>query len=114
MSTSQGDCGELAERIKRLERQNRMWKIGGLAAVVALAAAITASALAQQYPLPRGAQRELRAPTVEAEHFVLKSDSGQTEGELTVTPQGPVLNLYDVNGRVIWSTRGGTRPADGN
>jgi hypothetical protein len=111
MSTSQQDSGELVQRVKRLERQNRMWKIGGIAAIVALATAITASAWAQQYVLPRNAQRALRAPTVEAEHFVLKSDSGQTEGELTITPQGPVLNLYDANGGVIWSTRGGARPA---
>jgi hypothetical protein len=113
MSASQEDCGELVQRVKRLERQNRMWRISGLAAIMALAAAITASAWAQQYPLPRGAHRELRIRTVEAEHFILKSETGQTEGELTVTPQGPVINLYGMDGRVIWSTRGGARPVDG-
>ena len=114
MSTSQEDYGELARQMKRLEHQNRMWKIGGLAAIVALAAAITANAWAQEYALPRGAQRTLSAPTVEAQHFVLKDANGQTKGELTVTREGPVLNLYGVNGRVIWSTQGGARPADGD
>ncbi len=111
MSTSREDYGELVCRVKRLERQNWFWRLSGLAAVVALAAAITAGAWAQQYVVPPGTQRALRAPTMEAEHFVLKSANGQTEGELTVTPQGPILNLYGMDGRVIWSTRGGAWPA---
>jgi hypothetical protein len=96
----------LEERIEQLERQNRSWKIGGIAAIAALAVSLTASAWAQQHN-----ERAFRAQTVESEHFILKNAGGQTEGELTVTPQGPVLNLYGAGGQIVWSTKGGTRPA---
>jgi ferric-dicitrate binding protein FerR (iron transport regulator) len=97
---------ELEARVKRLERQNRRWKIGGIAAVAALAFSLAATAWAQQ----RNAM-PFRTPTVEAEHFVLKDASGVTRGEFTMTANGPVLQLFGPGGRVIWSTRGGARPA---
>lgn len=96
----------LEERIEKLERQNRRWKIGGIGAIAALAVSLTASAWAQQRN-----ERAFRAKTVESEHFILKSAHGQTEGEFMVTPQGPVLNLYGTGGQVVWSTKGGARPA---
>jgi hypothetical protein len=85
--------------VNRLERKNRFWKFGGVAAVMALAAALTASAWAQ-----RRNMTPFRSQTVEAEHFVLKDAGGATRGELTMTPRGPVLDLFGPDGRVIWST----------
>jgi hypothetical protein len=98
---------ELTQRLRKLERQNHAWKIGGIAAVAALAISLTASAWAQEL---RQAM-PFRSKTVEAEHFVLKSADGATRGEFTVTATGPVLQLFSPNGQVIWSTRGGARPA---
>jgi hypothetical protein len=106
MNTTQEASGELLQRVQRLERQNRFWKLGGILAVLALAASLTASAWAQR----RNAM-PFRTPTVEAEHFVLKDANGATRGEFTVTPNGPVLQLFGPGGHVIWSTLGGARPA---
>jgi len=105
MQTSQDGTLELAKRISRLERQNRSWKIGGIAAIAALAFSLTAGLWAQEQVLPPGTERAFRSRTVEAEHFILKDESGHTMGEFTVTPQGPVINLYGLNGKTIWSTR---------
>lgn len=107
MSTSMEEQQELAERVRRLERQNRSWKIGGIAAIAALAVSLTASAWAQE----RRAEMPFRTATVEAEHFVLKDGSGATRGDFTVTPTGPVLELLGPDGSVVWSTKGGWRPA---
>jgi len=111
MRASQDGTLELAERVAKLERQNRFWKIGGIAAIVALACSLTAGVWAQARVLPRGAERAFRSRTVEAEHFVLKDASGATRGEFSVTPQGPVLEIFGPAGKVIWSTRSGPRPA---
>ena len=107
MHTSADGTQELVERIGRLERQNRFWKIGGIAAMVALACSLTASVWAQA--LPPGTARALRAQTIEAQHFVLKSADGQTEREFTVSARGPVIELFGPGGKVIWSTRSGPR-----
>lgn len=98
---------DLTERLRTLEQQNRSWKIGGIAAVAALAISLTAGAWAQELRQ----RMPFRSPTIEAEHFVLKSADGATRGEFTVTATGPVLQLFGPNGRIIWSTRGGARPA---
>ncbi|MGH9688281.1 MAG: hypothetical protein ACRD5K_14450 [Candidatus Acidiferrales bacterium] len=111
MSTAMDERQELMERVGRLERQNRFWKIGGIAAIGALAVSLTATLWAQERVLPRGAERPLRVQTVESEHFVLKDSAGATRGEFTVTPTGPVLELLGPDGKVIWSTKGGWRPA---
>lgn len=100
MSTSQEEYGELLQRVRRLERQNRRWKVGGIAAIAVLAASLTATAWAQQ----RNAM-PFRTPTVEAEHFVLKDADGVTRGQFTMTLSGPVLELLAPDGKVIWSTR---------
>ncbi|MGH9740138.1 MAG: hypothetical protein ACRD4X_16380 [Candidatus Acidiferrales bacterium] len=111
MSTSMEEDQELAERVGRLERQNRFWKIGGIAAIAALAVSLTATLWAQERVFPRGAERALRVQTVESEHFVLKDADGTTRGEFAVTPTGPVLELLGPDGKVIWSTKGGMRAA---
>ena len=109
MHTSADGTQELVERIGRLERQNRFWKIGGVAAIAALAFSLTAGVWAQEHVLPRGTERTLKSPTVEAEHFILKESNGVTRGEFTMTPTGPVLELFGPDGKVTWSTRRGPR-----
>ena len=99
MSASHGEYGQLMARVGRLERQNRFWKIGGIAAIAVLAASLTATAWAQRNAMP------FRTPTVEAEHFVLKDADGVTRGQFTMTLSGPVLELLAPDGKVIWSTR---------
>jgi hypothetical protein len=111
MSASQEDHIQLMERVGRLEKQNRLWKIGGIAAIAALAFSLTASIWAQERVLPRGAERAFRARTVESENFVLKDADGATRGVFTMTARGPVLELPAPGGRVIWSTQRGPQPA---
>lgn len=111
MSTSMEEHQELAKRVGCLERQNRFWKIGGIAAIAALAVTLTATLWAQERVFPHGTESALRVQTVESEHFVLKDADGTTRGEFEVTLTGPVLELLGPDGKVIWSTKGGMRQA---
>lgn len=88
-----------------------MWKIGGIAAILALGFSLTASVWAQERVWPLGTQRIFRAGTVESGDFVLKDASGVTRGQLGMTARGPALQLFDPSGRMIWSTTGGPRPS---
>lgn len=90
----------LANRIAKLERQNRFWKIGGVLAVLALASLLAFSVRAQQeWPRPTE-----RAKLIEAEAFVLTDANGVTKGEFSTKGGSPSLQLYGSNGKVIWST----------
>jgi hypothetical protein len=102
MEQTQPDVSELLGRVVKLERQNRAWRLGGLAALLALAFFVAAGVRAQQDQRPA-----LRAATVEAHHFILQGDGGVTQGELMVSNGQPVLELYDASGKVIWSTQVG-------
>jgi hypothetical protein len=98
-AVSEADLQELVERMGRLERQNRRWKLGSILAALVLAFSVAAGARAQQER-----DQPLRAKTVEAETFLLKDSDGVTRGDLTVTNGVPVLQLYNANGKVFWST----------
>jgi hypothetical protein len=90
----------LADRIAKLETQNRFWKIVGVLAVLALASFLAVGVRAQQ-EWPRATQR---AKLIEAESFVLTDAKGITKGEFSAKDGNPVLELFGPTGKVIWST----------
>ncbi|MGC2331375.1 MAG: hypothetical protein WA581_07975 [Candidatus Acidiferrales bacterium] len=98
-AVAEADWRRLVERMEKLERQNRLWKLGSVLAALVLVLSVALGTRAQQ-------QRDeaLRAKTVEAETFLLKDSDGVTRGELTVVNGIPVLQLYNANGKVFWST----------
>ena len=100
MKTTDLDYSGLLLRVARLERQNRFWKI--VVAVILLAAVFF-------HPAKVAAQRDpaLRAEntTVEARTFLLKDSAEHLRGKMTVDgDRHPLLEFYDTDGRVIWST----------
>ncbi len=72
----------LAGRLVRLERENRLWKLGGM---LALAVAVMG-----QTPPSR---------VVEVDKLVLRDAHGRERGLLHVGPSGPALQLLDEQGR---------------
>src|SRR6266849_5926654 len=84
MDTSTPDLQSLADRVERLEKQNRLFKRGGL---VLLLSAATLIATGQARPTPR---------TVEAQKFVITDTSGTKRVELVMSS----LNFFDSGGRL--------------
>jgi hypothetical protein len=89
----------LANRVAKLERQNRFWKTGGVLAALALAALVAIGVRAQEWPRPTQP-----AKLIEAQAFVLTDANGVTKGEFSSKDGDPVLELYGPTGKVIWST----------
>jgi hypothetical protein len=100
MQMTEVDLNSLVVRVKRLEKQNRIWKTGGLMALLVVGISLTASVTAQQ----RVPAVPMRATTIEAQNFLLRDARGTLMGRLAVKDGKPILELYDVAGRVTWST----------
>lgn len=95
-----GECNDLLVRLARLERQGRFWKIAGLLMLLATAFSLTANLRAQGDPGVRAEKT-----TVEARTFLLKDSAGNMRGKMTVDgDRHPLLEFYDLDGKVIWST----------
>lgn len=77
----------LAERLHRLERENRRWKrAGGVALAVTAAVMLMGQATSSK--------------VIEAERFVLRDSQGRNRGGLRVlTDDRPLLQLADEHGR---------------
>jgi len=99
LAVPQVDLSGLIERVEKLESQNRLWKLASVLAALVLALCVAVGTRAQQEN-----NEPLRAKTVETETFLLKDSGGVTRGELTVTNGVPVLQLYNANGKIFWST----------
>ena len=100
MKTTDVDYSGLLLRVARLERQNLFWKIA--VAVMLLAAVFShpAKVAAQMDPTVRAENT-----TVEARAFLLRDSAGHMRGKMTVDgDRHPLLEFYDADGRVIWST----------
>jgi len=99
MEMIDADYDGLLVRVTKLERQNRFWKIAGLVMLLVAAFSITANVTAQD----TGVQTP--KTTVEAQTFLLKDSAGNMRGKMTVDgDRHPVLEFYDLEGNVIWST----------
>jgi hypothetical protein len=90
----------LLARVKKLERQARIWQIVMLLVLLALGFSRTATVKAQQ----DSQLEKLRATTVEAQDFLLKDAAGRVLGQLSVRDGKAQLELYDASGKVTWST----------
>jgi hypothetical protein len=77
----------ITQRVERLERQNRRFKVtGSLVGAVVAAVAILGQA--------RSTDR-----VIEAQRFVIKDSSNRPRGVLAALSDGSVLSLYDRDGR---------------
>jgi hypothetical protein len=100
------DYARLLVRVTKLERQNRFWKITGLLMLLAAVFSLTANVTAQVDP-------HVKSPktTVEAQTFLLKDSAGNMRGKMTVdSDHHPLLEFYDLDGNVTWSTEARTIP----
>jgi hypothetical protein len=111
MRMTDADYNGLLVRVTRLERQNRFWKITGLMMLLAGVFSLTANVAAQQVglnaPKPEVVRllRSVPSTTVEAQTFVLRDSAGVMRGKMTVDgDRHPVLEFYDLDGKVEWST----------
>ncbi|MFY9801628.1 MAG: hypothetical protein WA211_03540 [Candidatus Acidiferrales bacterium] len=112
------DYKSLLVRVTKLERQNRVWKIAGLVLLLATLYSLTTKVAAQQFvpnaPRPSG-DRLLPAPpptTLEARTFILRDSAGVMRGKMTVDgDRHPVLEFYDWDGNLEWSTDNHAIPA---
>jgi hypothetical protein len=85
----------LAERVERLERENRRWRWGaGFALIAGLVVTVW------------GAQRAKETKVVEAERFLLRDENGTIRTELAMQPnegptmpKNPRLDLMDEGGK---------------
>ena len=117
MQMTDVDYNGLLIRVTRLERENRFWKITGLLMLLVTFLSLTANVTAHQIDpnAPRrSADSLLKQPpssTVEAQAFILKDSTGIMRGKMTVDgDRHPVLEFYDLDGKVEWSTDTRTIP----
>ena len=100
MKTTDVDYSGLLLRVARLERQNLFWKIAAAVMLLATVFSHPARVAAQLDPAVRTDNT-----TVEARAFLLKDSAGHMRGKMTVDgDRHPLLEFYDADGRVIWST----------
>ena len=82
------DLRAVAERLDKLEKQNRRLKYAGAAALLLVS---TALVMGQAAPVPE---------TIEARMFIVRDADGTARAALTVTELGPSLVLYDADGKL--------------
>ena len=100
MRMTDADYNKLSVRMATVERQGRFWRIAALLMVLVTAFSLTATVGAQIDP----GVRENNS-TVEARTFLLKDSAGNMRGKMTVDgDRHPLLEFYDLDGKVIWST----------
>jgi hypothetical protein len=105
MSAPNDSLEGLSARVRNLECQNRVWKLSSMLLILILAVSLAKGVMAQ------GTQPN-RPITVEAQSFLLRDANGNVRAKLAMKPNAPgtppndqpSLELYDVTGRVVWST----------
>jgi hypothetical protein len=102
MTKAEIDVTELVERVCKLERQNRRWKLATLLLLFVVASSLATGLLAQERIEPP----LMRAKTVEAQSFLLKDADGNIRGRMkrmNLRGDRPNFELYDKSGKVVWS-----------
>lgn len=89
----------VVERLEKLERQMRRWKIASLLLVAMLAIVLlTGAAYSDSDGL-----LQLPATRLSAHSFVLVGRDGNVYGRMSIRDHKAELQLYDEAGKVIWS-----------
>ncbi len=107
--TENRELGALLSRVERLERQNRIFKQGALAFVLAIASVGLMAQTKQkpptstssQKPKTRAAAAASAATGVEAQAFILKDSNGHVRAELGLTGSTPSLKFKDESGSAL-------------
>jgi hypothetical protein len=94
MSADYGESNDLAERLRKLERENFRMKRIGLAIATVLCLAVVF--------FHNGVRSE-----VTAQHFILRDSSGRMRAELGLVSEEPVLALYATSGEPRAQLMGG-------
>jgi hypothetical protein len=104
MSETIREKDPLLSRIERLEEQNRRWKRGALACLIAIA---SIGLMGQSKRKPTRAPAPAPAPAftmpknIEAESFVLKDANGRVRAEISMGGAGPSFKLRDQSGTAL-------------
>jgi hypothetical protein len=99
MTRTENDFSDLVERVRKLERQNRRWKIASFLLLFVVGSSLATGLVAQERIEPP----LMRAKTVEAHSFLLKDSDGNIRGQMNMKADRPNFELYDKSGRVVWS-----------
>jgi hypothetical protein len=99
MTRTEINFTELLERVRKLERQNRRWKLASFLLLFIVASSLATGLVAQE----RIAPPLMRAKTIEAQSFLLKDADGNIRGQMMMKAGRPVFELFDQSGRVVWS-----------
>jgi len=87
---------QLTQRVERLERGIRRWK---LAALVLLLGCLVLLIAGFDYPQPN----LFKARSVEAQNFVLRDADGRIRARMALGEDGPRLTFFDEHGGVTAS-----------
>jgi hypothetical protein len=85
---------ELIQRVERLERRNRRWKLAALALLLGCLVLLLAGF---DYAQP------FLARSVEAQNFVLRDADGRIRARMAISEDGPRLSFFDEQGNVVSS-----------
>ena len=99
MTKTEIDLSELVERVGKLERQSRRWKLASILLLFLLASSLATGLVAQERIEPP----LMHAKLVEAQTFVLKDADGIVRGQMRMKAGRPSVELYDQNGKIVWS-----------
>ena len=87
---------DLGQRMERLEKSNRRWRLTAL--LLALGCVVLMLA-AFDFAQPN----VMKARTMEAQSFVLRDADGQIRARMAIGDDGPRLSFFDEHGNVISS-----------
>jgi hypothetical protein len=109
MAQDEIEAFSLLQRLSKIEKTNRYWRLATLFLLLILASSVTSNLRSQGRiePLPNPhdgfTPPDLRAQTVRSERFQLM-DQGAVRGQVYMRDGAPVIELYDAAGNVTWST----------
>jgi hypothetical protein len=98
----------LITRVEFLESQLRRWKAIMLVVLIAVTVVVV---IAAARPQDDGSIKQVPAPRLSAQVFLLIGQDGKTYGRLYTKDDHPMLEFYDSKGTVIWSAP--TTPTSG-
>ena len=109
MAMSDHDVNALTERLDRLERGLRRWRVIGSVAWTALAASVALMYVLAFHPIVdmEGGDESAQSANVEdevrARAFILVDDEGSPRAALAIRPDGtPALAFTAEDGRITW------------